>query len=247
MFKQIELTIVVFLLTALTNAVFAEDSLVEKGAVPASSASYLDSIKQELQKQWAKNRTINLVFHGHSVPAGYFKTPDVRSFQAYPLLVHQELKAIYPFAVLNAINTSIGGEQSESGASRFQQHVLTHRPDVIFIDYALNDRGIGLERAKKAWESMIEAALAKNIKIILLTPTPDWSVDILNDNTTLAKHAQQIRELAAKHRVGLVDSYAEFKKKVEKGENIRDYLSQINHPNEKGHRVVVSLIMQYFK
>ncbi|MDR1384924.1 MAG: SGNH/GDSL hydrolase family protein, partial [Planctomycetaceae bacterium] len=212
----------------------------------ADPASYLDSIKRELQTQWSKNRTIHLVFHGHSVPAGYFKTPEVRSFHAYPLLTHQAVKEIYPFAVLNAINTSIGGEQSESGAARFQRDVLTHRPDVLFIDYALNDRGIGLERAKKAWETMIEAALAQNVKVILLTPTPDWSVDILDDKTPLAQHAQQIRELAAKYHVGLADSYAAFKEKVQNGENIRDYLSQINHPNEKGHRVVTALIMRYF-
>jgi lysophospholipase L1-like esterase len=213
----------------------------------ADPASYLEPIKQELQKQWSKNRTIHFLFHGHSVPAGYFKTPEVRSFQAYPLLVHQAVKDVYPFAVLNVMNTSIGGEQSESGAARFQRDVLARCPDVVFIDYALNDRGIGLERAKKAWESMIEAALAKNIQVILLTPTPDWSVDILNNNTPLAQHAQQIRELAAKYHVGLADSYAAFREKVQNGENVRDYLSQINHPNEKGHRLVTELIMRYLK
>ncbi|MDR1480223.1 MAG: SGNH/GDSL hydrolase family protein [Planctomycetaceae bacterium] len=248
MFKRI-VVIVVFLLLMFTEVVISGNIFAEEMLKPevASTAVYLAPIKQELQKQWSKNRIINFVFHGHSVPAGYFKTPDVRSFQAYPLLVHQEAKTIYPFAVINAINTSIGGENSESGAARFQQQVLTHRPDVLFIDYALNDRGIGLERAKKAWESMIETALAKNIKVILLTPTPDWSVNILDDNTSLAQHAKQIRELAAKYHIGLADSYAEFKKKVQDGDNIRDYLSQINHPNEKGHRIVTSLIIQYLK
>ncbi|MFZ9033493.1 MAG: hypothetical protein ACO21J_06030, partial [Anaerohalosphaeraceae bacterium] len=32
---------------------------------------YLQSITQELIKQWPDNRTINIVCHGHSVPAGY--------------------------------------------------------------------------------------------------------------------------------------------------------------------------------
>ena len=44
---------------------------------------YLAEIKAELIKEWQKNRTINLVFHGHSVPSGYFKTPDVKPFQSY--------------------------------------------------------------------------------------------------------------------------------------------------------------------
>ncbi|MDR2641863.1 MAG: SGNH/GDSL hydrolase family protein [Planctomycetaceae bacterium] len=249
MLKQIFYTVFVFtLLVSFAEITLADESqTTKKTPAAADSASYLKPIKQELQKQWSKNRTIQLVFHGHSVPAGYFKTPNVQSFQAYPLLVHHAVKEVYPFAILNAINTSIGGENSESGAARFNRDVLTHCPDVIFIDYALNDRGIGLERAKKAWESMIETALAQKIKIILLTPTPDWSVNILDNKTPLAQHAQQIRGLAAKYNVGLVDSYAAFREKVQNGENIRDYLSQINHPNEKGHRIVTSLIMQYLK
>jgi len=237
------------LLATFSGIAFAEEQQTPQASENgvADTATYLDAIKKELQVQWPKNRTIHFVFHGHSVPAGFFKTPDVRSFQAYPLLTHQAVKEIYPFAIVNAINTSIGGEQSESGAARFSRDVLTHRPDVIFIDYALNDRGIGLERAKKAWETMIETALAQNIKVILLTPTPDWSVDILDDNTPLAQHAKQIRELATKYHVGLADSYAAFQEKVRNGENVRDYLSQINHPNEKGHRIVTELIMRYLK
>jgi lysophospholipase L1-like esterase len=213
---------------------------------PADTKTYLDDFKTQLQKAWPKNRMLNLVFHGHSVPAGYFKTPDVRSFSAYPLVTLREIKNIYPLATVNAINTSIGGEQSESGAKRFERDVLSHRPDVLFIDYALNDRSIGLPRAKQAWEKMIEKALEQKIKVILLTPTPDWSVDILDNNTPLAQHAQQIRVLAAKYQVGLVDSYAAFKEKVKNGDDVKKYLSQINHPNETGHQLVTDLLMQFF-
>lgn len=121
----------------------------------------------------AKNRTLNIVFHGHSVPSGYFHGGVVNTMQAYPHLVFHGIKTQYPYTVLNVLTTSIGGEQAEQGEKRFADEVLTHRPDVLFIDYALNDRSIGLERAEKAWRKMVEAALAKGIKVILLTPTPD--------------------------------------------------------------------------
>ncbi len=134
----------------------------------ASKANYLEKIKAEMLVEWPKNRTINLVFHGHSVPAGYFKTPVVNTLASYPFLVLKDLKSAYPMTVVNVINTSIGGEHSESGLKRFEVDVLTHKPDVLFIDYALNDRGMGLERAKAAWEKMIHLALVKNIKVIFL-------------------------------------------------------------------------------
>lgn len=211
------------------------------------NSDYLNDVKTELQKTWPKNRTINLVFHGHSVPAGFFKTPLVNTLGAYPFLVLQELKALYPYAVINVINTSIGGENSVSGEKRFESEVLTHRPDVLFIDYALNDRSIGLAKASEAWSKMIEKALEKKIKVILLTPSPDQNVKMSDDNSDLEKHRLQIIALSQKYGVGLVDSYEKFKQKVIAGEPVAAYMSQVNHPNEKGHGLIATGIMEYFK
>ena len=212
----------------------------------ADPASYLDTVKTALQKEWPNNRTINLVFHGHSVPAGYFKTPVVNTLEAYPCQVLKVLKTAYPYAVINIINTSIGGENSESGAKRFATDVLIHKPDVLFIDYALNDRGMGLDKAKASWEAMIRQALEKNIKIILLTPSPDTSVHITEPGNVLEKHALQIKSMAKKYGIGLADSYAAFKQVVNSGNNLDAYMSQINHPNEKGHALIAEAILKYF-
>src|SRR5690349_17420648 len=146
----------------------------------ADSLQYLASVKNELQAVWPQNRTINLVFHGHSVVAGYQHNHEVHTFESYPFLLLKKLKKKYPYAVINVIITAIGGENSVQGQKRFEKDVLIHQPDVLFIDYALNDRGPGLEKAKEAWEKMIEAALKQNIKVILLTPSPDERVDILS-------------------------------------------------------------------
>jgi lysophospholipase L1-like esterase len=212
----------------------------------ADANDYLNGIKIELQKQWPRNKTINMVFHGHSVPAGYFKTPLVNTFDSYPYLVLKELKKHYPYAVINIINTSIGGEESNAGAKRFKSQVLPHQSDVLFIDYALNDRRIGLDEAKKAWEKMIKKALKKNIKIILLTPSPDKKLELLADDTILDQHAEQIRALAEKYHVGLADSYAIFKKEIKAGQVLSELMSQGNHPNEKGHSLIAEGIMKYF-
>ena len=213
----------------------------------ASKFNYLGEIKAEMLVEWPKNRTVNLVFHGHSVPAGYFKTPTVNTLASYPYLVLKDIKSSYPMTVVNVINTSIGGENSESGLKRFETDVLTHKPDVLFIDYALNDRGMGLERAKIAWEKMIRLALEKNIKVILLTPSPDQRVDIKDDYSVLDQHANQIKELAKSFQIGLIDTYALLKNKVKSGNNLVDFMSQVNHPNEKGHQLIADEIMGYFK
>lgn len=215
-------------------------------AQAADTSSYLAAIKLEMQKKWPGNRTINLVYHGHSVPTGYYTRGEVHTLESYPFIALKLIKENYKYAVINTILTSIGGEQSEKGQTRFDKDVLPLKPDVVFIDYALNDRGIGLERARLAWEKMIEAALAKNIRVVLLTPTPDLRVDILTPDNILEQHARQIRELAAKYHVALVDSYLLFKRLKESGEDLGKYMAQNNHINELGHQLVAAEIAKWF-
>ena len=148
--------------------------------------------------------------------------------------------------MINVIVTGIGGEASESGASRFVSDVLNHKPDLITIDYGLNDRGIGLERAKVAWESMIAAALSSKIPLILLTPTLDQSSKLNDPQDPLNQHAKQIEELAHKYHLALVDSLELSKAEISKGTPIQDLMSQGNHPNRKGHDIVAAGLLSWF-
>jgi acyl-CoA thioesterase I len=207
---------------------------------------YLEKLKEEFQKEWPKNRTVNLIFHGHSVVVGYFKTPEIKTFKAYPFLTAKMINEIYPISIINIINTAIGGENSEQGARRFKNEVLTHRPDVVFIDYALNDRTLGLKRAKIAWIKMIKYAKKFGAKVILLTPTPDLTENILKEEAVLAMHANQIKKIAELYQVGLIDSYAIFKN-IAQIEPLDKYMAQNNHINEKGHLLVAQEILKYFK
>jgi len=215
----------------------------------AEKESYLFETIRAFLQPWPGNRTVNIICHGHSVPAGYFTTPIVDALHAYPHLLFVGLKERFVHAMINVIVTAVGGENSEQGAARFVDEVLCHRPDVVTIDYALNDRDLGLSRAEVAWRQMIEAALARNIKVILLTPThdlltvrrgePKWAIE-------LPKHAAQVRRLATDYGVGLADSDAAFQRYLDQGGELSDLLSHINHPNEAGHRLVVRELLRWF-
>lgn len=209
--------------------------------------TYLGHIKEELKKTWPNNRAINLVFHGHSVPSGYFRTPDVRTLEAYPQQVLKELKALYPTAVINVIVTAIGGENSVQGEKRFRKEVLVHRPDVLFIDYALNDRRVGLEKAKEATEKMIRSALKKKVPVILLTPSPDLKVDLTKANNELELFAVQIRTIAKQHNIGVADSYEQFRALAADGQDLGGYMSQSNHPNAQGHALIAKEVLKFFR
>ena len=222
---------------------FVGDLASAQLAVPTN---YLSSVVAALEKPWPANRTVNIVCHGHSVPAGYFKTPTVDTFNAYPHLLHRALKERFPHTVLNVIVTAIGGEGSVRGAKRFEQDVLSHKPEVVCIDYALNDRGLGLAPARAAWTAMIQQAQAAGVKVILLTPTADMAAKLDDPNDPLNQHAEQIRQLAAEFHTGLVDSLALFKAEITRGTALGDLMSQGNHPNARGHALVTEALRDWF-
>ena len=208
---------------------------------------YLNAVLDELALRWPDNRYINIVCHGHSVPAGYFATPYVNTFSAYPHLLHRKIKERFPFAVTNVIVTAIGGETSAQGAARFESDVLTHKPDVLTIDYSLNDRYIGLEAAYTSWATMIKQALDNGVKVILCTPSWDNSYYVQDDNwEQLVRHAEQVRTLADRYNVGLADSFAAYERHVSSPEDLANYLSHVNHPSKDGHELIASEIAKYF-
>lgn len=205
-----------------------------------------EALRAEFSKVWPQNRAIRLVFHGHSVPAGYHKTPEVRPFESYPHLVMVELKRRYPTAVLNTIVTAVGGENCVAGAARFEKEVLVHRPDVVFIDYALNDRRVPLEQVEASWRSMIRAAKKQGVPVVLLTPTGDQAADLKNPGDPLEVRARLIREIAADEGVLLADVFAAWRGALEKGTPQEKLMSQGNHPNLLGHQLAAEVIWQVF-
>ena len=84
--KRIVLFFILFLslimsLTSKSQDVYVVDSL-----------HYLAPIKKELIAVWPHNQTFNLVFHEHSMVAGYQGNHEMHTFESYPYLLLKKLK-----------------------------------------------------------------------------------------------------------------------------------------------------------
>jgi len=214
--------------------------------VPGQESPLPAPLLAELKKEWPKNRTIHLVFHGHSVPSGYHKTPEVKPFDSYPLITMGRLQKANPHAVINAIVTAIGGEDSKKGAARFKKDVLSMRPDVIFIDYALNDRRLPESEVEKAWRSMAREAKDKGVPVVFVTPTGADNVRYDAADEPLEIRAAIIRKVAAEEGVPVADVFSAWKAALKKGVKQDSLLTQGNHPNRNGHEIAAKVIAAVF-
>ena len=181
------------------------------------------------------------------IPSGYACTPYVDTFHAYPHLMHRTLKQRFPYAVINVIVTAIGGENSVQGAARYDADVLCHKPDLVTIDYGLNDRSLTLEQAEHAWREMIEKTLERGIRLILLTPS--WDQTWFSQSKEwhlLEQHARQICSLAEEYKVALADSFGAYEKEVGERGDLLNLLSHWNHPSPEGHALIARELTAWF-
>jgi lysophospholipase L1-like esterase len=227
---------------ARTDRATGMDATVAAGELPDQAAD-VRQLFAELAKEWPDNRTINVVFHGHSVPAGYHQTPQVKPFESYPFMVYQGLNARFPTAVINTITTAIGGENSVQGAARFRRDVLSLRPDLVFIDYAINDQFLPLDEVERAWRDMITMARKNHVPVVLLTPTGTVPNDLGDPTDPLSIQAELIRRLGQEYDIPVADVSARWQEVVDAGTPKESLLSQYYHPNETGHRIAATEIL----
>ncbi|MCH9656069.1 MAG: hypothetical protein K0U86_12910 [Planctomycetes bacterium] len=192
----------------------------------------------------------------------------------YSKILAKELPQLgFPVKV---INSGIGGNNTEQAKARFEKDVLRHRPDLVVIQFGINDSAIDVwknppetrsrvsnEKYEANLRSMIRTLKKKNISVILMTPNSmRWNVktkqlynkppyDAKNPdgfNVTLKKYLPTVQKIAREETVPLVDVYAAFENYAKQpGQSADDLLSDGMHPNTKGQKMVADLLIPQIK
>lgn len=71
----------------------------------------------------------------------------------------------YPSATIEEIHAAIGGTGSGLGVFRLQQDALRHQPDLLFVEFAVNDGGVAPERIHQSMEGIVRQTWAADPNI----------------------------------------------------------------------------------
>ncbi|PHQ33913.1 SGNH/GDSL hydrolase family protein [Rhodopirellula bahusiensis] len=74
----------------------------------------------------------------------------------------QWLQQQYPAATIEEIHAAIGGTGSGLGVFRLQRDALQHDPDLLFVEFAVNDGGTSPERIHQSMEGIVRQTWAAN-------------------------------------------------------------------------------------
>ena len=186
---------------------------------------------KNLMKRAANGESLVIVFLGGSITQGSLSsTPET----CYAYLVYEWWKKSFPNAEFSFVNGGIGGTTSHYGGARAWKDVLCYRPDIVTVDFSVNDD------ANEFFEETYEGTLRR----LLTAPSAPAVVVLNNVFYDTGKNAQDYHNRIADHygipHVSIKDTvYPD----VESGKIVRADITPDNlHPNDKGHRLVADEI-----
>ena len=184
---------------------------------------------------------VTIVAYGDSITAGF----AVR--RGFPSFWKEMLDEKYPEAGLEMINSGISGDTTLDGLSRLDWAVLSYEPDLVTINFGINDcvLGLGLEEFEMNLVEMVRRIRAgPGSEVLLLTSqlleTPPYDRLVLD-------YYQAIERVAREMDVGFVDVHGAWMRRVEQGTPLSSLiLPGQDHPNEAGSRIIAEELMRLF-
>ena len=186
---------------------------------------------KNLMKRAANGESLVIGFLGGSITQGSLSsTPKT----CYAYLVYEWWKKSFPNAAFSFVNGGIGGTTSHYGGARAWKDVLCYRPDIVTVDFSVNDD------ANEFFEETYEGTLRR----LLAAPSSPAVVVLNNVFYDTGKNAQDYHNRIADHygipHVSIKDTIFPD---VESGKIVRADITPDNlHPNDKGHRLVADEI-----
>ncbi len=184
---------------------------------------------------------VTIVAFGDSITAGY----AVR--RGFPSFWKEMLQRKYPDARIEMINSGTSGDTTMDGLARLDWSVLSYEPDLVTINFGINDcvLGLGLEEFEMNFVEMVRRIRAgPESEILLLSSQP---LETPPYDRLVLDYYQAIERVAGEMDVGFVDVYKAWMERVRQGTPLGSLiLSGLDHPNEAGYRIIAEELMEHF-
>ena len=195
-------------------------------------------------KKITEDKQLNVVYFGGSVTSGAAASdPEKTSWRA---IIGEYLVKKFPDVKVKNVRASIGGTGTGIGLFRMDEDVIAHNPDLVFIDFTLNDayQRYTMEESIVYYESLIRRLYKAN-------PLVDIICLYIADRNTVVKGSQWIDEhkrLAAHYDIPTVDFNTVLVKELEStGKDVGEYLKDWVHPCDNGYVLYASAVREFLE
>ncbi len=186
----------------------------------------------KLFEKSANGEEITLVVIGGSVTQQFNASPET----CYGAVLRDWLKETFPKAKVNLVNSGIGASGSLIGVHRIQRDVLNHNPDMVVVEFCVNEPEGDL--AKEAYDNLIHRILNHNedTAVVCLGLMTEWQSSAQNSHLPVAEH----------YDIPFISYKQAIIPEIENGRLKWSELANDGvHPIDAGHRLAADLIINH--
>lgn len=184
----------------------------------------------------SRKEKITIAFLGGSITQGFAASAPQLCYAGRIFSWWQDR---FPETEFSYINAGIGATDSEYGAARLEEHVLKYDPDLVFVEYSVNDENT--VHYQETYESLIRRLYFSEQKpaVILLH----------NVYYESGKSAQDIHaEIARHYNLPSLSAKETVYRAVQEGRLTMAEIAEDGlHPTDKGHEYVARLVCSYLE
>ncbi|EPR13551.1 SGNH/GDSL hydrolase family protein [Ruminiclostridium papyrosolvens] len=211
------------------NAQGSHSKIIERSLISTGN-NY--RMKKAMEKA-EKGQKVTLAYLGGSITEGYNGGPD-KCFAK--LTCDYFAQNFCKGNNINYINAGMAGTSSTLGLIRIEKDILIHKPDIVFVEFSVNDTKDKTNMA--AFESLLLRILSSESQpaVVLIFTISESGYSCQNEMAQIGRHY----ELAM---ISIKDAIVpEF---VGGTMNWQDYSDDYIHPHENGHELITELIIYY--
>ena len=183
----------------------------------------------------AKNgQDITIAFVGGSITQGCNATTKEN---CYVSRTYSWFKETFKNININCINSGVGATGSIIGVHRVKK-VLSHNPDIVFIDFAVNDKSSIYD--KIAYESLVRRILSNENHPAI--------IEVFMSNFDGSNVQEQQIEIGKKYNIPMISFRDTIQKEIKNGRfKWQDVATDEVHPNDYGHFIISELLIDFIK
>ncbi len=194
--------------------------------------------------------TLTIAYLGGSLTSGSGASNAAKS--SWRAQTTEWFRGRFPHVSVNEVNAGIGGTGSDLGVYRVAADVIAHRPDLVFVEFAVNDSAMAEGRRDSvtpAMDGIVRQIWTANPRAdIVFIYTTRQTFEPFHQQGEKPPSVVLHQKVANHYRIPSIDvGAALWKEKQASGKDWAALLPDKVHPNDEGYAIYASAVRDFLE